>query len=63
MILVQDKGARQNSFAHCIASCSCVGAQIHAHIVYGVVMDTLSKVAVARAVVLPLVTAKPTYTF
>ena len=28
----------------------------------GVVMETLSKVAAARAVVLPLVTAKPTYT-
>jgi hypothetical protein len=28
----------------------------------GVLMETLSKVAVARAVVLPLVTAKPTYT-
>ena len=29
----------------------------------GVLTETLSKVAVARAVVLPLVTAKPTYTF
>jgi hypothetical protein len=29
---------------------------------YGVVIETLSKVAVAGAVVLPLVTARPTYT-
>jgi hypothetical protein len=28
----------------------------------GVLIETLSKVAIARAVVLPLVTAKPTYT-
>jgi hypothetical protein len=32
-------------------------------VAYGVLIETLSKVAVARAEELPLFTAKPTYTF
>jgi hypothetical protein len=57
------EGAFRSSYAHYAGSGNCVVPESVPVLTYGVVTETLSKVAVAWAVVFPLFTAKPTYTF
>ena len=56
-------GAIQEFLCHYTTSGNCVVPESVPVLTYGVVTETLSKVAVAWAVVFPLFTAKPTYTF